>query len=174
MIKTVLALIALLAFALIACSDDDSETNVQDTPTDATGNGADSGPPPIEGTTFTTERGVEVIEFSSGSEVDPTIVGDTVAVHYTGWLEDGTKFDSSRDRGDAFTFTLGSGQVIQGWDEGILGMSPGDERRLIIPPDLAYGEQGFGSSIPPGATLTFDVELIGFGRRATPTAEATD
>ena len=172
--RILLAVFALLAFAFVACSDDDSETNAQDTPTDATGNGADTGPPPFEGTTFTTERGVEVIEFASGSAEDPTIVGDAVAVHYTGWLEDGTKFDSSRDRGDAFTFTLGSGQVIRGWDEGILGMSPGDERRLIIPPDLAYGEQGFGSSIPPGATLTFDVELIGFGRRATPTAEATD
>ncbi len=165
MIRTALALFALLALAFVACSDDD-EAEVSD--------GQANGPPAIEGETFTTERGVVVIEFASGSAEDPTMVGDTVAVHYTGWLEDGTKFDSSRDRGDPFTFTLGSGQVIQGWDEGILGMSPGDERRLIIPPDLAYGEQGFGSSIPPGATLTFDVELVGFGRRATPTAEATD
>ncbi len=163
MIKTALALLALLTFAFVACSDDD-EAEISD--------GQANGPPAIEGTTYTTERGVQVTVIATGSNEDPSAVGDAVAVHYTGWLADGTEFDSSLG-GEPFTFVLGSGQVIRGWEEGILGMSPGDQRRLIIPPDLAYGEQGFGNSIPPGATLTFDVELVTFGRRTTPTPEAT-
>lgn len=158
-----LALIALLAFAFVACSDDD-EPDISD--------GQANGPPPIEGTTFTTELGVQVTVIATGSNEDPSAVGDSVAVHYTGWLADGTEFDSSLG-GEPFTFVLGAGQVIRGWEEGVTGMSPGEQRRLIIPPDLAYGEQGFGNSIPPGATLTFDVELVAFGRRTTPTPEAT-
>jgi len=83
-----------------------------------------------------------------------------LSVHYTGWLEDGTKFDSSIDRGKPFEFTLGMRQVIPGWDEGVLGMKEGGKRKLIIPPHMAYGKQGAGSVIPPNATLTFEVELI--------------
>ncbi len=85
--------------------------------------------------------------------------GDKLGVHYTGWLLDNTKFDSSYDRGESFTFTLGAGQVINGWDHGLKGMTIGEKRRLIIPPDLAYGDKG-NSSIPPQSTLIFEVELI--------------
>ena len=85
--------------------------------------------------------------------------GNTVSVHYTGWLEDGTQFDSSVG-GEPFEFVLGTGGVIQGWEEGITGMQAGGQRKLIIPPELAYGANGYGSVIPPNATLTFDVELL--------------
>jgi len=88
-------------------------------------------------------------------------VGTTAVVHYTGWLMDGAKFDSSLDRGEPFEFVIGGGQVIRGWDQGVESMKVGGKRELIIPPSLAYGNRGVGNIIPPGATLKFEVELIG-------------
>ncbi|MEI6786736.1 MAG: FKBP-type peptidyl-prolyl cis-trans isomerase [Verrucomicrobiota bacterium] len=95
----------------------------------------------------------------SGAGASPK-QGDTVTVHYTGWLTDGSKFDSSLDRDEPFAFVLGTGQVIQGWDQGVAGMRVGDKARLTIPPGLAYGAQGYPGAIPPNATLVFEVELL--------------
>ena len=89
--------------------------------------------------------------------------GQRVSVHYTGWLIDGTKFDSSKDRGDPFDFPLGAGRVIKGWDEGVQGMKVGGKRKLTIPSALGYGARGAGGLIPPNATLVFEVELLGVG-----------
>jgi FKBP-type peptidyl-prolyl cis-trans isomerase FkpA len=92
---------------------------------------------------------------------DEAVAGQTVEVHYTGWLVDGTKFDSSHDRNQTFSFKLGAGQVIAGWDQGVAGMKIGGSRKLTIPPDMGYGARGAGGVIPPDATLIFKVELIG-------------
>ena len=101
------------------------------------------------------------IEDQIVGEGEEAVAGQTVEVHYTGWLTDGTKFDSSLDRDQTFSFKLGAGQVIAGWDQGVAGMKIGGARKLTIPPDLGYGERGAGGVIPPNATLVFKVELIG-------------
>jgi FKBP-type peptidyl-prolyl cis-trans isomerase len=108
---------------------------------------------------ITTDSGLKYVDIKEGSG-EAAKKGDTVDVHYTGWLKDGKKFDSSKDRNRAFSFTLGAGRVIKGWDEGVQGMKVGGVRKLIIPPDLAYGKRGAGNVIPPDAELTFEVELL--------------
>ena len=110
----------------------------------------------------TTESGLKYKELQAGTGATPK-KGETVVVHYTGTLEDGTKFDSSRDRNQPFKFKLGEGQVIKGWDEGISTMKVGGRRQLIIPPELGYGARGAGGVIPPNSTLLFDVELLKIG-----------
>lgn len=100
------------------------------------------------------------IEDQIVGEGDEAVAGQNVEVHYTGWLTDGEKFDSSHDRNQTFSFKLGAGQVIQGWDQGVAGMKVGGTRKLTIPPGMGYGERGAGGVIPPNATLIFKVELI--------------
>lgn len=100
---------------------------------------------------------IEDLTIGEGAEA---IKGKDITVHYTGWLTDGTKFDSSLDRRQPLTITLGVGQVIQGWDEGFAGMKVGGKRRLTIPPEMGYGAHGAGGVIPPNATLVFEVELL--------------
>ena len=106
-----------------------------------------------------TQSGLYYQDIATG-EGPAVQAGQTVRVHYTGWLPDGTKFDSSRDRNEPLEVTVGVGNVIPGWDEGLQGMQVGGQRKLVIPPNLAYGDRGAGGVIPPGATLVFDVELV--------------
>ena len=140
---------AALVLLLAACA---GKTN------DGAGAGADTFAMPAD--LQSTPSGLQYAVDQPGAGAQPQ-TGQTVTVHYTGWLTDGTKFDSSRDRGEPFEFVLGQGNVIQGWDEGVAAMKIGEKRTLVIPPALGYGEQGAGGAIPPNATLVFKVELLG-------------
>ena len=115
------------------------------------------------GKPMTTASGLQIIDSKVGTGATPTS-GQTCVMHYTGWLwvngEKGAKFDSSHDRGKPFTFAIGQGRVIKGWDEGVATMKVGGKRKLTIPPALAYGDRGFPGAIPPNSTLVFEVELL--------------
>jgi len=113
-----------------------------------------------EGSEVTTSSGLQYIDLKIGAGAT-ALAGQNVSVHYTGWLENGKKFDSSVDRGQPFSFPLGAGRVIKGWDEGVQGMKVGGKRKLTIPSNLGYGARGAGGAIPPNATLIFEVELLG-------------
>jgi peptidylprolyl isomerase len=165
------AFAALALFAAVGCNQSSKESSTAtsndvtatQTPTEtappATSTPADATTPVTEGEKHMLPGGIEVVELAPGTGAVATS-GKHVYVHYTGTLTDGTKFDSSRDRGQPIDFVLGTGAVIKGWDQGIEGMKVGQRRRLTIPPALAYGERGYPGAIPPNATLVFDVELM--------------
>jgi FKBP-type peptidyl-prolyl cis-trans isomerase len=119
----------------------------------------DSAPTKVSGSPVTTPSGLKYWEIKKGSGAT-AVAGKLVSVHYTGWLADGKEFDSSLDLGEPIQFDLGSGKVIKGWDEGIAGMKVGGRRQLHIPPELGYGTRGAPPTIPPNATLIFDVQLV--------------
>ena len=126
---------------------------------DSEGRGNAPGIPELAGPIVKGSEGLDFIEEEAGGGLGPQ-AGHTVAVHYTGWLTDGKKFDSSRDRGEPFDFVLGTGQVIRGWDIGVASMKVGGKRRLLIPASLGYGSRGAPPVIPSNAQLIFDVELL--------------
>ncbi len=159
-----LLLAASLALSFMACSGKTDESTVPSNttaaasaPAAAQGAGADTFAMPAK--LQTTPSGLQYAIDQPGTGPKPQ-AGQTVTVHYTGWLTNGTKFDSSRDRGEPYPFAIGRGEVIAGWDEGVADMKVGEKRTLVIPPALGYGEQGSGP-IPPNATLVFKVELLG-------------
>ena len=122
-----------------------------------------SSPMKVNGQPTTTASGLKYWDIMVGTGAT-AVAGNMVKVHYSGFLTSGEKFDSSRDRGEPFSFPLGAGQVIKGWDEGVAGMKVGGQRQLRIPPELGYGAAGAGGAIPPNATLIFDVELLGIDK----------
>jgi FKBP-type peptidyl-prolyl cis-trans isomerase len=124
---------------------------------------SNSSPTKVTGKPTSTASGLQYWDIMVGTG-DTAVAGKPVKVHYTGWLIDGKKFDSSLDRGQPFSFPLGGGKVIKGWDEGVGGMKVGGKRQLRIPPELGYGARGAGGVIPPNATLIFDVELLDVGK----------
>ncbi|TWJ19267.1 FKBP-type peptidyl-prolyl cis-trans isomerase [Geobacter argillaceus] len=147
--KLIIVLLLLMAVTIPACYQKETKSGGEQP---AVGQKAPAG-------MITTPSGLAYQDLVAGSGPTPT-AGKVVKVHYTGWLQDGTKFDSSLDRGQPFEFPIGAGQVIPGWDEGVMTMKVGGKRKLVIPPQLGYGAAGAGGVIPPNATLTFEVILL--------------
>jgi peptidylprolyl isomerase len=155
----VAAVVAAVLVVLLVFGSDDGASSQATAGVTPTVTPDTSGPPPTDLVPELTASGLGIIDFEPGSGVAAQ-TGSAVAVHYTGWLSDsGLKFDSSLDRGTPIELTIGAGQVIPGWEEGLLGMMVGGRRRLVIPPELGYGAAG-RSPIPPNAELVFDVELV--------------
>ncbi|CAG0961563.1 FKBP-type peptidyl-prolyl cis-trans isomerase [Geobacter sp.] len=148
--KLLVLFLFITGVAIAACSDKDAKPSGEAKPATAA----------APASAVTTPSGLSYVDLVIGNGPQPT-AGKPVKVHYTGWLENGTKFDSSVDRGEPFVFTVGAGEVIPGWDEGVLTMKVGGKRRLIVPSQLGYGAAGAGGVIPPNATLIFEVELLG-------------
>ena len=146
--KLIVLLLLLVAIAIPACAQKDTKAVAEK-----------KEEPAAAANTVKTPSGLAYVELVQGCGLSP-VAGKQVKVHYTGWLENGTKFDSSVDRGEPFIFTIGAGQVIPGWDEGVMSMKVGGKRKLIIPSQLGYGSAGAGGVIPPNATLIFEVELL--------------
>ena len=167
---SVLAFLAIMGAACGSSSDPESATVATTTPppTETTQPNAAAQPTQSEPISEVNMAEIETITTASGLQItvievgtgDKAEAGKTAVVHYTGWLLDGTKFDSSVDRGTPFEFQLGAGRVIKGWDEGVATMNIGGKVELVIPPDLGYGASGAGGVIPPNATLKFEVELL--------------
>jgi FKBP-type peptidyl-prolyl cis-trans isomerase len=156
-----LALLAVLAMAtlLIAQATKTAPPVPKQSPAAAPAEKAPAGPTKVSGEGVTTSTGLKYWDIKKGTGAT-AVKGKTVKVHYTGWLADGKEFDSSLDLGEPIQFVLGSGRVIPGWDEGVAGMKVGGKRQLRIPPELGYGARGAGPTIPPNATLIFDVQLV--------------
>jgi peptidylprolyl isomerase len=144
--KLIVLILLTVAVAIAACTQNDPKPAADVKQSD--------GAKPV-----TTSSGLSYVDLKTGNGASP-VPGKPVKVHYTGWLENGTKFDSSLDRGEPFTFTIGAGQVIPGWDEGVMSMKEGGKRKLLIPSHLGYGSSGAGGVIPPNANLVFEVELL--------------
>jgi FKBP-type peptidyl-prolyl cis-trans isomerase len=158
-------MLAVVLVAALGCQQSQSGSSSEATPsTEATSAPATTGQPESGqspgGEEVTLPNGLKYEDLRVG-EGALAEAGKTASVHYTGWLTDGTKFDSSLDRGQPYDFQIGASQVIPGWDEGVKGMKVGGKRKLTIPPDLGYGARGAGGVIPPNATLVFEVELLG-------------
>lgn len=146
--KFIVLLLLIVAISIPACSQKEAKT--------APEKGAE---PQAAAGTVKTASGLSYADLVKGTGAAP-ISGKNVTVHYTGWLEDGKKFDSSLDRGQPFVFRIGAGEVIPGWDEGVMTMKVGGKRKLVIPSALGYGAAGSGGGIPPNAKLIFEVELL--------------
>lgn len=160
------AVLALLSAAFLiaaGCGGDKSNTSGTSSAPASQSKASAGGPIKVTGSPTTTASGLQYWDIVVGTGA-PAVVGKGVKVHYSGFLTTGEKFDSSRDRGEPFVFQLGAGEVIKGWDEGVAGMKVGGQRQLRIPPGLAYGSSGAGGTIPPNATLIFDVELLDVGK----------